>query len=128
MAQKKPSSKDVMDHFKKLYKEKYGEEYRVSSYPKEMSLIKKKLMDVFGYEESIKIVEAMVENYEEWNANPSYKLGVTSFTSIKWLQDKAVDHVRNVEKEKSQRKVDVVRNKEKTKSALEKILARKGGK
>jgi hypothetical protein len=128
MATKKPSSKDVMDHFKAKYKDKYGQDYRVSSYPKEMSLIKKKLLDVYGFEKSIQIVDLVVDKYEKWNPNKEYKLGVHSFTSTTWLQQKAVDELDNVKQQTSQRAEDTVRNKEKTKSALERILARKGGK
>lgn len=127
MTAKKPSSKDVMDHFKNRYKAKYGSDYRVSSYPKEMSLIKKKLLDVYGYEKSIQIVDIVVDKYDQWNPNKEYKLGVHSFTSTTWLQQKAVEELENEQKEKSQRTVGGVRNKEKTKSALERILARKKG-
>ena len=114
----------VLNHFKSLYKEKYGVEYKVSNYPKEYKLIKSKLLEEFTLEESFKIVEILVEHYEDWNRNKDIKIGVHSFTSTTWLRDKAVEKMREKENQSSQMKVDVVKNQEKTKDALARILER----
>lgn len=131
MARPKAPTTQVMDHFKTLYKEKYGVDYKVSNYPKEYKLIKTKLLEEFTLEESLKIVELMVKHYEEWNRNKDFKIGVHSFTSTTWLRDKAVEKMREKETQKSQMTVDVVKHQEKTKTALSRILERaknKGGK
>jgi len=119
--------KDVLTHFKKRYFEKYGVEYRVSSYPKELALIKNKLLKEFSFDDALKIVDTIVDKYEEWNRNPDYKLGVYSFTSTTWLRDKAYEEIKQNEKRLSQMETDSVTNKERTKEALQRILARAKG-
>ncbi|MED4841535.1 hypothetical protein P9695_14780 [Weizmannia sp. CD-2023] len=119
--------KDVLSHFKKRYFEKYGVEYKVTSYPKDLALIKNKLLKEYSFDDAIKIVDTLVENYELWNKNPAYKLGVHSFTSTTWLRDKAYEEAVRNEKRLSQMETDGAMNKEKTKEALQRILARTKG-
>lgn len=124
------NSNQVIRHFLSCYKSKYGTEIK-PSWAKDSSIIKNKFLKTMSGksdQEIKRVIEIIVENYDNWSTNKNYKLGLHTL-NIEWIVTKAVDEIEREAKEKSQMKKRIVEATKRNEKTLDSILSRinKGG-
>lgn len=88
---KKKIAKDYAIYFADKYKEQYGQAY-VINYKRDLSLIKNKLMANFEDDIIIKILDIVIEQYNEKWSNNKYPYPTLSMV-CSWLGNKAVEEL-----------------------------------
>ncbi|UJF36598.1 hypothetical protein [Paenibacillus hexagrammi] len=80
---------NIVEYFAQKYKEKYGDEYIVSNYEVSSRLVKLKLLPAFGPEKTCKIIDVVMQFYDQKWATVDYPRPTIAQLAT-WLANRAV--------------------------------------